>query len=70
MLLAFIYIYINAWICFSKLHFINKYVIYKINKTHDLIAQSVRMSERNSVIVGSNPTEANFLQLLLKILPW
>ena len=24
--------------------------------THDLIAQSVRVSERNSVAVGSNPT--------------
>ena len=29
--------------------------------THGLIAQSVRASERNSVVVGSNPTEANFL---------
>ena len=26
-----------------------------------LIAQSVRESERNSVVVGSNPTQANFL---------
>ena len=26
-----------------------------------LIAQSVRASERNSVVVGSNPTQANFL---------
>ena len=29
--------------------------------THGLIAQSVRASERNSVVVGSNPTQANFL---------
>ena len=29
--------------------------------THGLIAQSVRASERNSVVVGSNLTHANFL---------
>ena len=29
--------------------------------THGLIAQSVRASERNSVVVGSNLTQANFL---------
>ena len=29
--------------------------------THDLIAQSVRASERNLVVAGSNPTQANFL---------
>ena len=29
--------------------------------THGLIAHLVRVSERNSVVVGSNPTEANFL---------
>ena len=29
--------------------------------THSLIAQSVRASEWNSVVVGSNPTQANFL---------
>ena len=29
--------------------------------THGLIAQSVRASERNSVVVGSNPTQTNFL---------
>ena len=28
---------------------------------HGLIAQSVRMSEQNSVVVGSNSTQANFL---------
>ena len=28
---------------------------------HGLIAQSDRASERNSVVVGSNPTQANFL---------
>ena len=40
------------------------------NWTHGLIAQSVKASERNSVVVGSNPTLANFLWLLLKILQW
>ena len=29
--------------------------------THGLIAQSVRASEQDSVVVGSNPTQANFL---------
>ena len=29
--------------------------------THGLIAQSVRASERNLAVVGSNPTQANFL---------
>ena len=34
--------------------------------THSLIAQSIRASKRNSVVVGSSPTQANFLQLLQK----
>ena len=38
--------------------------------THGLIAQSVRVSERNSVVVGSNPTQANFLKLLQRIHQW
>ena len=29
--------------------------------THGWIDQSVRASERNPVVVGSNPTQANFL---------
>ena len=29
------------------------------SRTHGLIAQSVRASERNSVVVGSNPTQVN-----------
>ena len=29
--------------------------------THDLIAQSVRTFEQNLLVVGSNPTQANFL---------
>ena len=32
---------------------------------HGLISQSVRMPEWNSVVVGSNPTQANFLKLLV-----
>ena len=31
------------------------------SSTHGLIAQLVRASERNSVVVGSNPTQTNFL---------
>ena len=33
----------------------------KASWTHCLIAQSVRTSERNSAVVGSNPIQANFL---------
>ena len=36
--------------------------------THSVIVQSVRASERNSVVVGSNATQPNFLQLLQRIL--
>ena len=38
--------------------------------THGLMAQSVKASEWNSVVVGSNPTQVNFLQLLQRILRW
>ena len=31
------------------------------SQSHGLIAQSVRMSARNTVVVGSNPTQANLL---------
>ena len=41
-----------------------------VSWTHGLIAQAVRASERNPVAVGSNHTQANFLQLLLRILQW
>ena len=34
--------------------------------THGLIAQSVKASEQNSVVVGSNPNQANFLQATSK----
>ena len=34
------------------------------------MAHSVRVSEQNSVIMDSNPPQANFLCLLLKILQW
>ena len=42
----------------------------RVSWTHGLIAQLVRASERNSVVVSSDPTQANFLQLLLKIFLW
>ena len=38
--------------------------------TRDLIGQSVRASESNSVVLGSNPTQVNFLQLLQRVLQW
>ena len=37
-------------------------------RTHGLKAQSVRASERNSLVVGSNPIQASFLQLFQRIL--
>ena len=40
------------------------------NETHGLVAQSVRASERNSVVVGSNPTQANFQHLIQRIPQW
>ena len=40
------------------------------SSTYGLIAQSVRAPERNSVVAGSNPTQANFLQLPQKFLQW
>ena len=36
-------------------------------KNYDLIAHSIKAAERNSVVAGSSHTQANFLQLLLKI---
>ena len=33
-----------------------------------MIAQSARAPERKSVVVGSNPTNANFMLFLVKIL--
>ena len=44
---VFFYVYFISYI---------SYIIY-----YGLIAQSVRASERNSVVVGSSPTQANFL---------
>ena len=54
--LAYCYdcIYIYMGVCVCVYIYIYIYIV-------DLIAQSVRASERNSVVVGSNPTQANFL---------
>ena len=41
-----------------------------VSWTHGLIAQSVRAFERNSVVVASNTTQANFLLLLWRICQW
>lgn len=42
------------------------------NRPHGLTANLVRASKLNLVVVGSNPTHANFLKLLLRIFqnPW
>ena len=50
----YIYIYIYIY---------NTYYMLALGAswTHGLIAPSVRASERNSVVVGSNSTQANFL---------
>ena len=39
----------------------SKRLTVSVQWAYGLIAQSVRASERNSVVVGSNPTQANFL---------
>ena len=51
--------------------------MYKVGYECDLnswpdrsVGQSIRASERNSVVVGSNPAQANFLWLLQKIIHW
>ena len=45
----------------SEIYVITIIYIYITIYIYDLIAQSVRASERNSVGMGSNPTQANFL---------
>ena len=45
-------------------------VALNVSWNRGLIAQSVRASEWNSVVAGSNPSQVNFLQLLLRILQW
>ena len=40
------------------------------SQTHGLIAQLVKASEWNPVVLGLNSNQANFLQLLLKRLQW
>ena len=60
MYIIHIYNIYNIYICiYIYIYMIYKYIYIYI--THGLIAQSVRASERNSVVVGSNPTQANFL---------
>lgn len=50
--------------------FLNNIYILSASWAHGLIAQSNRASEQKSVVVGSNPTQANFLWLLLIIFQW
>ena len=42
----------------------------RLSWTHGLIAQLVRVSQQNSVIMGSISTQANFLRLPQRILLW
>ena len=41
-----------------------------VSWTHGLVPQSVGTSERNSVVVGSNPNQVDFLWLLVRIFQW
>ena len=58
---TYIYIYI-----FNKFIYVSWSSCTKlapsVSSTHGLVAQSVRASERNSVVVGSNPTEASYFK--------
>ena len=61
-----LYIYgIHHWRIFRSSYRKLAWVRFELNLT-----ESVRASERNSVVVGSNPTQASFLQLLQIILQW
>ena len=62
-----LYIYICVCICIICI-FIYIYMYVYIFIYNVLITQSALASERNSVVVCSNPTKTNFLELLLKIL--
>ena len=81
----YIYIYIHTYVSTNKgnsgskiWHWTNKWwnrssctkLALSASWTHYLMSQLVRASERNSVVVGSNPTKANFLQLLQRNLQW
>ena len=57
-------------ILFFEKNTISNLKTIKQDYNYILYMQSVRAFERNSVVVGSNPNQANFLQLLLKILQW
>ena len=59
-----IYIYIYIYICIYIPWLPSLWVIrltLNASWNHDLITQSVKASERSSVVMGSNPTQANFL---------
>ena len=70
---TYIYIYIYMCVCvcvcvYIIYIFIYTYMYVYIFIYNVLITQSALASERNSVVVCSNPTQTNFLELLLKIL--
>ena len=51
-------------------HVIDVHYVIDVYMIYTLIAQSVRAFEQNSVVVGSNLTQANFLELFQIILQW
>ena len=55
------------YIYICKHIYIYIYIIFILYIYNDLITRSAFMSERNSVVVGSNLTQTNILWLLLKI---
>ena len=59
--LLYIYIYIYILRLIVEYSLIYSDTIYKTDSYHGLIAQLVRASEQDSVILGSNPTQVNFL---------
>ena len=57
----YIYRYIYILRLLVEYSLIYSDTIYKTDSYHGLIAQLVRASEQDSVILGSNPTQVNFL---------
>ena len=69
----YIYIYIRMWYDIYIYIYIYTYVSYnsecKLNSWRET-SVGYTASERNSVVVGSNPTQTNILELLQQIFQW
>ena len=61
LLYIYIYIYIYILRLIVEYSLIYSDTIYKTDSYHGLIVQLFRASEQDSVILGSNPTQVNFL---------